>query len=195
MSRSDVLALCQSLSTDQADATAIDKYYDEAVADLGRAEWLVAASLVAVTAGTNQYTPPTATVDLLAVYYDDRLLAKENLRALEAINPQWRDERGTPRAYVIEDETSKQFRLYPTPTVSSKDFSFVFGAPLGVDFPEYAVCVTHTETRETLPKWLELPVAFEILQREFARESDHKDMKFSEACKMLAAALLKMVEA
>ena len=35
----------------------------------------------------------------------------------------------------------------------------------------------------------------ERLRREFARESDHKDEKFAEACKTLALALLNMVGA
>lgn len=194
MSKADVLALCQSLSTNQADAIAIEKYYDDVVTDLGRDEWLVAASLVATVAGTNQYTPPSNTVELLHVFYDNRVLYKETHRALEGINPQWRDERGTvPTSYVIEDETNEQFRVHPTPTVSSKDFSFVLGEPMGRDFPEYAVCAIHTETRDDLPAFLEMPVALLVLHREFSRESDHKDLKFADTCKVIADMLLRMV--
>jgi hypothetical protein len=181
------------LSTNQADATAIDKYYDEVVADLGRTEWLVTASLVTATAGTNEYTPPATAIDLLHLFYDDRLLYESKLRAIESVNTHWRDERGPPKSYIIEDETNKQFRLYPSPVVSSKDFIFMFGSPLGLDFPEYAICIVHTEQREVLPKWLEMPVAFAILSREFARESDHKDAQFADSCKALAEMLMKMV--
>lgn len=193
MPRSDVITLCQDLCTNQADEAALTKFYDEVISDLGRAEWLVTAELLATTAGTNQYNPATTVVEILYVFYDDRLLYKENLRALEAINPQWRDERGAPRAYVIEDETNNQFRLYPTPVVDSKDFIFAFGSPLGLDFPEYAVVVVQTETREVLPEWLEFPIAFEILAREFARESDHVDHEFAKACKSIADILMRMV--
>lgn len=193
MSRSDVLQLCQDLCTNQADAIALTKFYDEVVSDLGREEWLVEVALIATTAGTSQYAPPEPVIELLCVYYDDRLLSKERVRALEAVNPNWRDERGTPRAYVVEDESNTRFRLYPKPEVDSKDFIFMFGSPLGLDFPEYAVAAVLTELREDLPLWLEMPVAFAILAREFARESDHTDMAFADACKKVSQILMQMV--
>jgi hypothetical protein len=193
MSRVDTLALCQDLCTNQADATSITKFYDEIVSDLGHGNWLIVAELISTTAGTFEYNPPDTIVDFKGAFYDDRWLYRENLRALEALNPHWRDERGTPRAYVIEDESNHKFKLYPTPDRDSKDFIFMFGSPLGLDFPTYAVLVLMTELREDLPKWLEMPVAFEILAREFARESDHTDQQFAEACRAISGLLLKMV--
>lgn len=193
MSQSDVLSLCQELCTNQADATAIIKYYDEIVADLGRGEWLIVAEILSTTADTFEYDPPSNIADLKAVLYDDRWLYKENLRALEAVNPHWRDERGTPRAYVLEDESNHKFRLYPKPDRNSKDFVPIFGSPLGLDFPEYSVVVLMTELRTDLPPWLEMPVAWEILAREFARESDHMDLSFAKIAKQISQKMLEMV--
>ena len=193
MSKADVLQLVQDLATNQADATAIDRFYVDVIKDLGQREWLVQASLVAVTAGTAEYEPPTGTVHILQVYYDNRALAYTDLLQIEALNPQWRDDRGTPVAFVVETKDGKKFDLFPKPTVNSKDFVFVFGEPLGLDFSEYAVMVVHTETREDLPLWLEMPVAFEILKREFSHESDHQDLEFAKVCGELSALMFNLV--
>ena len=186
MSRAIILALVQSLSNQQATAAAIDRYYDDVVRDLGQRPWLTEASLVAVTANTSQYTLDTSVIRVLDMYYDDHVVRMSDLREMESINPRWRDETGTPISYIVEDETAKVFRLYKNPDRTSKDFSFIFGSPLGLDYPEYSVAIVHTQTRETLPDWLNLPVAFEILHREFMRESNHKDLEFSKVCKQLA---------
>ena len=54
--------------------------------------------------------------------YDDRWLDRMDHRALESFNPSWRDEKGLPVAYSIEDEATKTFRLYPTPDRPSGNF-------------------------------------------------------------------------
>lgn len=185
MSKASVLTFVQDFSTTQVDTVAIDRYYDDIVRDLGAQDFLVQVSLVPVDTTTAIYTPPAPTIDLLQVFYDDRVLYKSALLEVEAIG-RWRDIIGTPVAYIVEDQTSKDFRLFPKPEVNSKPFVFLFGEPLGRDYPEYAAAVVHTETRVDLPEWLETPVAFEILAREFARESDHKDKPFSDACRALA---------
>lgn len=186
MSKASVLTFVTDFSTDQVDPVAIDRYYDDIVRDLGMQDFLVQTSLVAVNTTTAIYTPPATTVDLLLVFYDDRVLYKETLLNAEAIGAGWRDIIGTPVAYLVEDQTSKDFRLFPKPEINSKPFIFLFGEPLGRDYSEYAAAVIYTETRVDLPEWLETPVAFEILAREFARESDHKDKPFSDACRAAA---------
>ena len=194
MGRAEVLALVQDLALDQADAPSIDRYYDDIIYDLGKRPWLTEASLIATVAGTSVYTPADDLIRLLYVFYDNRHLYESSARELEStFGPNWRDRRGTPVAYYVEDESSLDFRLVPEPEVNSKDFSFVFGSPMGLDFPEYAVAVIHTRTVEDLPVWLELPVAFEILFREFARQSDHQDPTFAVTCKQIADLLMMMV--
>lgn len=193
MAKADVLTLIQDLSSGQADAAAIDRFYDDVIRDLGQRPWLAQATLIAITAGTTVYTPATSVIRILDVYYDDHVLRKATKQELESTNAQWRDEHGTPIVHITEDESAKDFRLYPNPEVSSKDFIFLFGSPFGLDYPEYAVAIVHTETRINLPAWLEMPVAFEILRREFMRESDHKDTEFAGACGQLADLLFLLV--
>lgn len=195
VSKADVLALVQELCTNQADATAIDKYFDEVISDLGKDGWLCVAEVLAATKGTFEYEPPSTVIKLWNVIYDDRMLYKENLRAVESVNVNWRDETGTPRAYVVEDESNHKFRLYPKPDRTSKDFVPIFGSPLGLDYPTYSVVVIISEMRDTIPQWLIVPVAFDILNREFMRESDHQDTVFGDACKKLSTMFYAMVSA
>jgi hypothetical protein len=192
--RAEVLQLVSDLSTTQADAVAIDRFYNDVVTDLGNEGWLQVVDLLPVTTNGAEFTPPdTTTIDVKYVFYDDRVMYCENLRALEVLNVNWRDERGTPAAYVREDESQHSWLLYPKPDRPSKDFVFMFGAPFGNDYPADAVAVVLAEFREVLPPWLAMPVALRICEFEFARESDHKDAKFSETCKALADMLFKMV--
>lgn len=193
MAKADVIALATALANSQDDTTMTSDYYDRMVQKLARFPWLTQASLIATTAGTSQYTLTSTQGKLLAVFYDDRLLDRISLRAIEAVNPEWRDERGDVEAYIVEDEAAKTFRLYRNPTVTSKNFIFLFGAPLSMDFPTYACAIIHTEIRETLPVWLELPVAWAILGMEYGRESNHQDMQMAEACEQMSALLLSMV--
>lgn len=193
MPRADVLQLIADLSGGQADAVLAERYYDDVVDDLGRRQWLTQASLLTTTANTGTYRLPADGIRLLGVFYGDELLDRVALRTLEAYDPHWRDAAGTPIAYTVEDETTNEFRLFPVPTVPSQDFIFLFGSPFGADFAERAVAVVHTERRDDLPLWLELPVAFDVLAREFARESDHRDPAFAEVARRLAATMYQMV--
>ena len=193
MSKASVLTLIQDLSLSTADATAIERYYRDVVYDLAAGGWLAQATLVATTAQLGSYSMPDTSVSLLGLFYDDRQLTEEGLRSLEAFDSHWRDIRGVPIVYVVEGETEGSFLLVPTPEIASKDFIFMFGRPFGVEFPEYALAVVHTETRDDLPAWLELPVAFKVLALEFMRESDHQDKDFAAACGQLAVVLLTMV--
>ena len=128
MAKVDVLQLVQDLSSSQADAIAIDRFYDDVVRDLGQRPWLTQATLISVTAGTATYTPAISVIRILDVYYDNRVLCKATKQELESINARWRDLRGSPFVYVTEDETAKDFRVVPNPEVSSKDFIFLFGS-------------------------------------------------------------------
>lgn len=193
MAKADVLQLVSDLSNGLADATLAERYYREAVFDLGKQGWLTQATLVPATAGTGSYSFPAGAIELLALFYDDDQLDALYLRELEWIRSDWRDAHGSPVGYVRQDENDKTFRLYPIPDTSSKDFIFLFGSPLGLDYPEYSLAVVHTETRDDLPAWLELPVTFRILELEFERESSHRDPVFAKLCGELSKLLFVMV--
>lgn len=191
--KADVLTLIDTFSNGQADATAASDYYDHVMDDLSRHPWLVGCSLVPVIQNIGTFTLDTDQGKLLAVFYDDRLLDRTTERALESHNPNWRDEYGTPLAYLTEDEAAKTYRLYPIPLLPSHAFSFVHGEPLGRDFPIYSVAILCTEIRTDVPEWLEMAVAWRALAREYGRASSHHDSDFSAFSEQLSNVLFAMV--
>lgn len=193
MSKATVLTLVSDLTLGAADATAAGRYYDRVVETLARFPWMTNFSLIPATKGTSQYTLETAQAKVLAVFYDNRQLGKLTLAQVEGINRGWRNEVGTPHSYVVEDESQKSFRLYPTPDLDSKPQSFPNSQPFGIDFPAYTIVVLHTETRTDVPLWLELPVALEVAAREMERESSHRDVEWASQARAMADALFAMV--
>ena len=139
MSKSSILSLVQTFALGDADPITAEQYYDHLMDDAGRAPWFVTASLVTMVAGTSTYALADDQIKILGMVYDDRWLDRMDHRALESFNPSWRDEKGLPVAYSIEDEATKTFRLYPTTVRPSGNFIFVYGSPLGLDYPPYAV--------------------------------------------------------
>ena len=194
MSKATVLQRVGDLSFGLADQTACDRFYDECVLSLHQhGEWCTEASLVATTDGTATYTIPAAAGRVLAAFYDDQQLSLESAQGMERVLPAWRDEQGGVQALVVDGESDRTFRLWRTPEADSRDFSFIFGSPLGLDFPGYAVVIVHTDVRADQPAYLELPIAFFVLEREFLRESDHRDPDFAQACREMGEQLLAMV--
>jgi hypothetical protein len=189
----DVLALAQLLAANQADVLTLIDYYDDAMADLAKIDMFIETRLLPLTADQASVEPPEPTVHVVAVCYDDRDLAETSMLDLEMLSPQWRDRTGTPYAYTQEDETTMTFRMIPVPMVPSKAFSFLHGEPLGVDFPAYVAAVFLSEQRADVPRWLDLPLAFSLLVREFGRDSDHMDPAFAAACRTFGQLLLGTV--
>jgi len=193
MSKADVLSLITSFSNGQADSTSISEFYDNTQSDLSRHPWLVGCHLAAVSPNTGEFTLTATEGKLLAVFYDNRLLSRETERSLEQRNPNWRDEFGTPIAYMVEDEPAKTFRTYPVPHLPSKPFSFIYGEPLGRDFPLYSVAYFVTEMRTDVPAWLEMALAWRVMEREYSRESTHRDDNLAQVAQQLSDMLLAMV--
>lgn len=193
MSKSSILSLVQTFSLGDADPLTIEQYYDHILDDTGRAPWFVTASLVTLTAGTAEYVLADDQIKILGMFYDDRWLDRMDKRALESFNPTWRDERGLPVAYMVEDEASKTYRLYPAPAQPSGNFIFVFGSPLGLDYPPYSVLLLHTQITPDLLEFMELPVMWDVLSREFGHESNHRDDQFADFAQQLADVLWGMV--
>jgi hypothetical protein len=180
--RADILSLVSTLAAGQSNALTVSAFYDDAMTALARAGWFIEAELVHIDAGQAVSDPPVGTVRIVGLCYDDRDLAPTNWRAFESVSAAWRDMEGTPYAYTQESETTETFRLVPAPRIPSKAFSFIHGTPLGVDFPAYCVCAFVSRAPVDIPRWMDLPIAFGILAREFGYESAHADPAFAAAC-------------
>lgn len=191
--KADVLALVQTFAAQQADAQAIDRYYTDIVRDLATHQWLTNATLVPAITGTAEYLMSPPIVAVMDVIYDNSCLDLASLRVVETVDVDWRNRRGRPIAYVVEQEPADTIRLYPAPDGPSGPFIWLHGSPSGLDYPADAVCVFHTETREDVPAWLEVPIALRVCALEFERESNHRDPVFAKACDRLSTFLLQVV--
>ncbi len=191
--KAQILGLAQVLAANQADVTALDRYFDDVLFDLGASLWLSTITLQTVDQGVRTYYPPANVVGIHGLVFGTHWLSSMGLHGLEMVDAQWRDKRGSPVAYTFEDETTDTFALYPTPDESSNFLSFPNGLPMGIDYPQGALAVFHTETRTTLPDWLDMPIALKVLWMEFTRESDHADPDFASLCNSVADMLLSLV--
>lgn len=181
--KTDVLDLVDVLGSDLVNPTMADRYYDEAVFALTDVQLTVQVTLIPVTSGTATYAIPGNAVRVLAAFFGLKELTRTTLGSLDDQSRSWRGTTGQPVSYVEEHEPQRQVRLYPTPNVTSSGVPFP--APFGEDYPtNYLVLVT-TDRTDPAP-WLDFPLALSILQREFSRESDHRDTVFADLCAKLA---------
>lgn len=192
MAKADVLALTASLSLALEDTTATSNFYTRIVQEHGKLrESLIDAAYVAATAATVTYTIPTAAIRPIAFFYDDLWLFAEDKRGADVLDPYWRNREGDPIAVLFEDATARTFDALPVPRRS--------GASVGVatpftTFPGDNFTVIYTDNATDVQPWEELLVAADILSREFARDSDHQDLKASEAWRHVSDLLLLMID-
>lgn len=187
-----ILATAQAFAGGIADPVTLDEDYADVLEALDPTELLVDIRLLEHQDDA-AFAVPNSAFRILGVWYDDRQLAATDMRQLESATPWWRDAVGVPRAFIVETEGDRLFRLYPAPDAPSDELSFPHGLPFGVDYPQNIVPVAYTETRDHLPDWMDLLVAFAMLSREFARESRHRDATFASAVRKLADRCLNMV--
>ena len=199
MTQAAVLAFVDSLGGLRADGTPLAErssttnLYDAVGEDLARDGWIAGVTVLPTTAGTAVYYPGTTTVRVLATFWDDRALARAKIDELRWQDAQWRDTLGTPAVWVQAEETTESFRVVPTPDVGSAAFTYDSNTHLGAAYPPHALAVVATESRPSYPEWLNLPLALLILEREFLRESDHRDPAFAGAAGQFGRLLLAMV--
>lgn len=199
MSKASVLARVQTLSTNQADQTACDRFYDETVLDLARRSILVNATLLAAgpaldSEPQHSYLLPLTAVVPLQFIYDDEVLPELSRDELLSYDPSWRDLVKRPIGVERFDVGLRRFRLVPQPIQPTPvTWLFMFGAPFGIDYPDSVVGVIHTETRQDLPDYLEPAVTWLVLAKEFERESDHQNLNFAARCASIGQKELEMV--
>lgn len=191
MSRQSVLNLVSSLAP-RADASMLDGYYDDALFELGRIGQTLQIAVLTTDQDSANYAAPDDSIRILSVFYDNLQLYNASIRDIEAHSSSWRDRKGTPLDYVTEFETENAFRLYPTPDVPGKPFIWT-GNTFGTDYPEYASAVVYQQKRSEVADYFDLYLTMTLLEREFSRESDHRDLAYARVCGQLAGLFLRMV--
>ena len=181
MSKADVLQFVTDFAvTVVVDQDEISQFYDELVREIAFKETLTDIERVDIEAGTAVYPfadkrPKTMRALELHIGAGGRIDPIDITSIQSVFGADWRNLQGNPLAYVQEEEDESTFRLVPRPTQDDE------------------VVVIRTSTRETVPIWIELPLAFEILAREFQRESDHQDIAFAQRSRQMALLLFQLV--
>lgn len=194
MSKSSVLALANAYAfnlTSLADSATLDGFYSDLMWDATR--WGISTKVELVETTRDDATYALEQGRIYAIFYDDVMLSEASLQDLESVNPQWRDLVGRPHTWCQQDQNLNAIRVVPKPDARSVDFSFLFGAPMGHDFPARSLGVVIAERREDLPEWLDVPLALALLGREYERESAHRDVAFAKVCRELGNDLLEWV--
>ena len=177
MARADVIALAQDLGK-FGDATSISDYYDEIVRELGLFELLVDPVPIGVDVELAAYQMPVPVIRTLELISDRygtlNPVDRVTLRSVHGTG--WTHRVGNPVAFTQEEQSDNAFRLFPIPDQADELTALVTG------------------TRIDLPYWLELPVALEIVFREYSRESDHQDIEFARTAGLLAQLMFTLVE-
>jgi hypothetical protein len=191
VAKANVTTLVDDLAVSVEDNDATSDYYDDIVEELGFHQMpLMGADYVAGVAGQLAYTLPTAAVRGVAFIYDDTQLYKSDKRDLEMLDDYWRKRQGHPAVVSFSDTDQRKFDVVPIPEVS--------GTAFGSDDPFDAfyannLTVIYSNRATDVHSWEELPVALEILSREFARDSEHKDLRAAKSWKTLADVFAKLV--
>lgn len=177
MAKADVLTLVTSLSLGQDNATETAIFYDEIIREMGFLDVLTSTETIPIVSGVSVYTVAADTIRSIEFHSGNYgFLTKTDGKGLGSIfGAEWRNRVGSPIAVSMDEEDDDAFRLVPIPDATD------------------TLTIIRTDRRDDVPVWLELPLAFEILSREFSRESDHQDIDFSTATRAISNLLFIMV--
>lgn len=175
-----ILAMAQLMCFNKADTDEIDRLFTEVMLEFSHDPrmWTHTFVNATVTSNKDHFTSLTNTYHLSALFYNGRQLREVRQNELQAYEREWRDKVGTPVAYTLAGEQDRVVRYFP-----ARDDGTATVTILGV------VAATGN-----IPDVLELPLALKILEREFSRESPHRDLPFATACGGIADKILKLVE-
>lgn len=174
MSKAGALQFVTDLSLGQIDSSVSDKFFDDVIFDLSKDRWFTATLDADISENQELFSLTDNVIGVIAVFFDGRILFEASERELEFQSPHWRSEKGLPVAYSAENEDDRSFRFYKMPDFAGK------------------LTILHTEKVSEIPDWMELPVAFAILKKEFSRESSHQDFLFSDLCGQLSELLFSL---
>jgi hypothetical protein len=194
MTKAASLDLASVLVLAQLSPDRLAPLYDEAIYALGGLPYLLNLALVSVNQTSGISSFPDNALALQEVWYEDRALDMMTQDELSALAVQWQEHHGAPLAFSVENLSLRQFRLYPIPTTPSDTMVMShFGGAFGMDYPSGNAVLLSTQFLLDVPSWLELPLIYMILAREYALESDHQDLAFAKGCAQVGTLLLSML--
>lgn len=193
MANANITTIITSLAVIPADTTATDSFQDDVIYELARGVYpdvlaQVGASFIAAVAGTERYLIPTASNARtpLALFYGDTQLLQLRKQEAWAYDQAWRNAPlPSVIGYTYDPEDRVAFSLVPPP--------FRSGGAIGGNTPTNVTAwpdgnitiiyaTSDTAFAGTTYDDLKLPIALEVLAREFGRDSDHQDLAFAQYC-------------
>lgn len=194
MTKALALELASALTLFQVQPAQLSRYYDEAIYALGTLPYIFEASLLDVDVLQATFQFPETALQVLELWYDNRTLDYMTREELAALSSYWLSERGEPLAYTDRDMNLRTFQLYPVPELASVPATGLpAGGLFGENMPHGHVAFLASSFQEDVVSWLELPLIYSTLAREYLRESDHQDPAFAQGCLQVARMLLDMV--
>ena len=188
MTKASTLSLASQMTLSQIQGSLLATFYDDAINALGALPYLFQSTLVSLSPGQSLVPYPQDAINPLSIWYDTRDLDLLTNDELMAINPRWPDDITTPLSYSLDSIPLRTLTLYPRPSWTSDPVPA--SDPFGPDFPRNCLTFLGTTFMQDIPEWLELPILFALLAREYQRESPHKDPQFALACQRLAATFM-----
>lgn len=197
MANAAISTLINNISTVVVDATASNNYQDELYYELARLanpKTLVqtGAAFIAATRGATSYTlPSTAPAHRtgLIVFYSDTALSLARYDEAHYFDPMWKDSLGKPVVFLQDTSDRDKFFAIPAPDHDGQ----AIGGATPITFTTWPAenftvisAVTDLTYAGTSYADTHLAVAFEVIARELARDSDHMDLDAAALAKQMA---------
>lgn len=201
MPNATIDGLIDSLGTVVLDGTATNTYQDEVFAMLGRLGLpgvlvQVTASFLAATVATAEYTLPSAHRTPLILGFDDTEMQQSRHDEAQFFNPAWRDQQGRPLAYTFDPTHRDRFQVVPVPAQTGETIGVNTPVTFTAPFPSlnFFVISASSDTSYASANYSDthLAIAFEVLARELARDSDHHDPEAASIAASLANLLWRL---
>lgn len=173
-----VTTLVTDFSNGEADLTAAQEFYDDIVANYLAEIPILTNYSTALTVTGNTAALPSTSVNPMAVFYNNEQIGVLTVNEANFLLPDWRETPGVPRNYVDDGASNR---------------STILLAPLPFTAPAYTVQSIYSETRQTLPTYLALPVAMLILYYEYSKESQHRNEALATAYKAMGEFLISTI--
>jgi hypothetical protein len=179
VTRSNLVTLAQTIGNLSAtDSTAtLVRYYDETLENLGKMDTppLTYSSGLAVTT-TARFAFPAGAIDVLALFHENTQLRPAQKGELDVWDTTWRGSSSSPIAYYKEEDDYNSIRMIPYPTTGTTG-AWIYTKASTSDIPDY----------------LALYICFNMLNREYARLSNHQDKEFATLCGDISEVMAKLI--
>lgn len=183
MDQSDMLSLMQDLTYSEADITTPNgiEYLQNVLTEASKnikTTPRVSKVTWATISGTSSYSLDTLVTGIsmpLIISLEDKDLFPTDTSFLESLDKDWRAETGQPFMYAIDEEDNYSIKVYPEPDAI------------------YNGVIVFTSDYTDLPDYLSYPFVFESLSREYERQSDHTDIKYSQLLSDMSDMFKKIV--